>query len=169
MNIILILISLSLGDSTDKPQEIKGLLKWNLAEIDRFVTPPARGFPVEMREELLGVSFIYAKSRFGLGIAALEAWEFNALAILPIQAKALIWFDKKGLFGSPFVCQLNGFCHVHFFHVPYFNAVSVDAGLEFTPGVLLNMRAGYLTVIGQNNSTVYFSIGAFIGAVHKIW
>lgn len=172
MNFILIFISLSLGADPTEPPDLKGLLKWNLAELDMVISPPTVNGGISLRNELLEFNYINKKYRFGIGTTVVDcfaSYDDFYCTFLPVQIKALIWYNKRGLFGTPFVGLLNGYCHIGLIHSPG-QSISLDAGLEYTPGILLNLRFGYFTKIGDPfYSGLYLSVGAFLGAVHKIW
>jgi hypothetical protein len=172
MYIVLILFSLSLDTTTGKPQNIKGLLKWNMAELDLVISPPTVNGGISLRNEILEFNYLFIKPRIGIGTTVVDCfanYDDFYCTFLPIQINALIWYNKRGLFGTPFVSMLSGYCHIGFIHSPG-QSVSLDAGLEYTPGILLNLRFGYFTKIGDPlYSGLYLSVGAFLGAVHKIW
>jgi hypothetical protein len=90
-------------------------------------------------------------------------------AVLPVQLKILVWRDEKGLFSSPFVPMANVFVRFSFTPIPHYDTdYAADLGLEYTPGFLLNLRAGYVLVPRTKYSAFYVSAGMFLGAVHKI-
>jgi hypothetical protein len=173
MNIILWLISLSLGNANDKPQDIKGLFKWNLVEIGGVISPPTVNGGISIHGELLQFNYTFIKPRFGFGTAVVNCYSNydNAyLIFFPLQLNGLIWYNKRGLLKLPFVSTLNGYCNIGIgFDGSLEKSMSLDLGLEYTPGVLINMRFGYFTKIGDPfSSGLYLSINAFLGAVHKI-
>lgn len=179
-------ISLPVSGNTDttgvKPSEAT-LLRWNLLSCDfmggHYNNCGGHG-------EFLGVDFFLPEHRLGIGTALLAAvtipsdesytvhWMIPTpnenFCLLPSHIYLILYHSEWKIGKMKFANTINCFTELWLisFHP------TINAGFEWCPGTLLNLRIGYMKFLGYPGygekppSAFYFSIGGFLGAINKL-